>query len=56
MKRDSVSVYVHMTRDTTLPLYASAHILDPFPQLCTYLMDGLFLNEKTIRTFEYHIH
>ena len=33
-----------------LPLYAPAHILDdrsPFPQLRTYLIDGLFLNQKT---------
>ena len=35
---------------TPLPLYVPAHILDdssPFPQLRTYLMDGLFLNQKT---------
>ena len=34
MKRDSVSVYIHMRRDTALPLYALAHVLDdppPFP-------------------------
>ena len=34
MKRDSVSTYVHMKRDTPLPLYASVNILDdrtPFP-------------------------
>ena len=34
MKRDSVSAYVHMKRDTTLPLYSSVNILDdppPFP-------------------------
>ena len=34
MKRDSVSAYVHMKRDTPLPLYASVNILDdpsPFP-------------------------
>ena len=34
MKRDSVSVYFHMKRDTPLPLYASVNILDgppPFP-------------------------
>ena len=37
-----------------LSLYASVHILDdqaplpsPFPKLRTYLMDGLFLNQKT---------
>ena len=50
MKRDSVSAYVHMRRDTPLSLYAPVHILsDPplFPQLRTYLMGGLFLNQKT---------
>ena len=34
----------------SLPLYAPLHILDdptPFPQFRTYLMDDLFLNEKT---------
>ena len=39
-----------MRRDTPLPLYAPVHILDdppPFLQLRTYLMDGLFLNQKT---------
>ena len=34
-----------MTRDTPLPLYAPDP--PPFPQLHMYLMDGLFLNEKT---------
>ena len=50
MKKDSVSAYVHMMRDNLLPLYAPVHILDDlplFPQLRTYLMDGLFPNEKT---------
>ena len=28
MKRDSVSVYVHMSHDTLLPLYTPVHILD----------------------------
>ena len=39
-----------MRRDSPLPLYAPLHILDdplPFLQLLTYLMDGLFLNQKT---------
>ena len=39
-----------MRSDTPLPLYASVHILDdslPSLQLRTYLMDGLFLNQKT---------
>ena len=31
MKRDSVSVYVHMERDTPLPLYASVNILGDLP-------------------------
>ena len=34
MKRDIVSAYVHMRRDTPLPLYAPVHIWDdspPFP-------------------------
>ena len=56
MKRDRVSAYAHLRRDTPLSLYAPAHILDdppPFPQLCSYLMDGLFLNQKT---FGYRIH
>ena len=46
----SVSAYVHMRHDTPLPLYTPVHILDdptPFLQLRTYLMDGLFLNQKT---------
>ena len=39
-----------MRRDTPLPLYAPIHILGdppPFLQLRTYLMDDLFLNQKT---------
>ena len=50
MKRDSVSAYVHMRRNTPLPLYAQVHILDEppsFPQLCKYIMDGLPLKQKT---------
>ena len=50
MKRDSVSAYVHMRRDTPPPLHALAHILnDPssFPQVLKYLMDGLPLRQKT---------
>ena len=49
MKRDSVSAYVHIKRDTPLPLYAPVYILDDlpsFPQFCKYLMDGLSLNQK----------
>ena len=39
-----------MRSHTPLPLYAPVHILDdhpPFLQLRPYLMDGLFLNQKT---------
>ena len=39
-----------MRRDTPHLLYALVYILDdppPFLQLRTYLMDGLFLNQKT---------
>ena len=53
MKKDSVIAYVHMTRDTPLPLYAPVHILDDphrllpsFLHLRKYLMDGLFFNQK----------
>ena len=38
-----------MRRHTPLPLYETVHILDeppPFLQLRTYLMNGLFLNQK----------
>ena len=51
MKRDNVRAYVHMGRDTPLPLHAPVHILDDpspsFPQLRKHLMDGLPLNHKT---------
>ena len=39
-----------MRRDTSLLLYAPIHILDdppPFLEWRTFLMDGIFLNEKT---------
>ena len=39
-----------MMRDTPLPMYAPVHILDDLPALLQfrmYLMDGLFLNQKT---------
>ena len=39
-------------RDTPLPLYAVVRILDDPPsphQLRTYLIDGLFLNQKTYK-------
>ena len=50
MKRVSVSAYVPMKHDTSLPLNIFASIFDdppPFPLLRTSLMDGLFLNQKT---------
>ena len=53
MKRDSVSVYIHMRRDALLPPYAPVHILDDpasFPQLFKYLIDGVTLNQKTNKT------
>ena len=40
MKRDSVSTYAHIRRDTPLPLYTPVHILDeppPFRKLRTCL-------------------
>ena len=39
-----------MRRDTPLLLYALMHLLDDpqqFFELRTYLMDGIFLNQKT---------
>ena len=52
MKRDTVSAYVYMRRDTPPSLHVPVHILDDPPpplisQLHTYLMYGLFLNLKT---------
>ena len=57
MKRVSVCAYVLMRHDTSLPLYAHVHIFDdpsptPFPYLCKYLMDGLFLNQKTNKNIQ----
>ena len=55
MKRDSVSAYVHMRRDTPPPsLYAALRILDDPPsqspqQLRTHLIDDPFLNQKTYK-------
>ena len=49
MKRDSVSVYVQIRRETSLPLYIPVHIFDdipPFPLFRKYVMNGLFLNQK----------
>ena len=45
-----VRTYLMTNFSTPLPLYPPVHILDdspPFSQLLTYLMDGLFLNQKT---------
>ena len=51
MKRDSVSAYVYIKRDTPFPctqLYAFWII--PIPQqLRTYLTDGPFPNQKTYK-------
>ena len=50
MKIEGVSAYVHMKCDTPLPLYAPVHILHGpllYPQFHMYLIDGLFLNQKT---------
>ena len=44
------STYVSYDRSfNPLPQYVTVHILGnppPFPKLCTYLMDGLFLDQK----------
>ena len=45
MKRDSVSAYVHMRRDTPLPLYAPVHILDPSIPLVTYILNGWSISQ-----------
>ena len=40
---------------TPLSLHTPVHILydpPPFPQVCTYLMDGLFLNKKTNKNIQ----
>ena len=42
-----VRTYLMANFSTLLPLYALAHIFDGLPQLRTYLMDDLFLNQKT---------
>ena len=48
MKKNRVSAYVHMKRDTPIPLYEPVHILDdPLHSPVAYvLMDGLFLVQK----------
>ena len=50
MKRDSVSAYIHMRRDTFSPctqLYAFWMTHPSHHQLRTYLIDGSSYNEKT---------
>ena len=52
MKRGSVSAYLHMRRDIPPPpLYAAIGIMIPtsLHQLHTYLIDVLFLNQKTYK-------
>ena len=51
MKRDSVSAYVHIRRESSLFLYAAVRIFYECPhpsphQWRTYLTGGLFLNQK----------
>ena len=53
MKRDSVSACVHMRRDTPSP-YMELYVLwmtppNPRQQLRTYLIDDLFLKQKTYK-------
>ena len=59
MKRDSVSAYVHMRRDTPLPLYTPVHILDDplhSPSYVHIYWTAYFSTKRQIRTFEYRIH
>ena len=54
-----IRTYLIINFLTPLPLCTPVHILDdphPFLQLRTYLMDGIFLSQKQIRTSEYCIH
>ena len=49
MRRDSLSEYGNMKRNTPLCLNALVHnLVDPlpYPQLLTYLVVGLFLSQK----------
>ena len=52
MKRDSVKAYVHVRRDTALPLYAAVRILDYPHQLRRYFINGPFLNQKTYKDIQ----
>ena len=48
-----------MLPKTWKELYAAARIFNDHPShhhLRTYLIDGPFLNQKNIKTFEYRIH
>ena len=48
IKRDSVSAYVHMRRDTPFPLYPPVHILEPSIPLVKYIINSTYiLNQKT---------
>ena len=49
MKRDIVSAYVHIRRDTPLPLSTPVHILNETPSIprVALVMNGIFLNQKT---------
>ena len=59
MKRDNASAYVHMRRDTPslyLQLYAFWMTPQSPHQLRMHLIDGPFLNQKHINTFEYCVY
>ena len=48
MKRDSVSAYVHLRRDTPLPMYAPVRILDD-PRsisIVTHILNGWSISER----------
>ena len=50
MKWDSVSAYVHMSRDIPSPyMRLYAFWMDDPHQLPTHLIDGPFLNQKTYK-------
>ena len=56
MKRDNINAYVHIRRDNPSS-YTQLYAFWMTPlQLRTYLIDGPFLNQKHIKTFEYRIH
>ena len=50
MTKDSASAYLHMGRDTPLPLYVPVHILNdpsPFPQVAYVLIRWPISQQKT---------